>query len=81
MFVRGLKAAGSNPTQARFIICVAGINNYSAAGLVGSHTLNLVQRSGIVAGPDNCSYITKLSGSAFQLVAAAEPICGTVLPG
>jgi ABC-type branched-subunit amino acid transport system substrate-binding protein len=81
MLVRGLKAAGPNPTPTSLISSLAGIRDFSAAGLLGNHTLNLAQRSGIAAGPDNCSYITKLSGSSFQLVAGAEPICGTLLAG
>jgi branched-chain amino acid transport system substrate-binding protein len=81
MLVQGLKATGPNPTSANLINALAGVRDFSAAGLLGNHTLNLVQRSGIAAGPDNCSYIAKLSGSSFQVVPGADPICGTLLPG
>jgi branched-chain amino acid transport system substrate-binding protein len=29
----------------------------------------------------NCQWMTKLSGSTFQLVPGADPICGRLIPG
>jgi branched-chain amino acid transport system substrate-binding protein len=29
----------------------------------------------------NCVWVTKLSGSTFELVPGADPICGTLVPG
>jgi ABC-type branched-subunit amino acid transport system substrate-binding protein len=81
MLVDGLKAAGSNPTQASFITALSGIHNWNAGGLYGSRTLDLSQREGFVLGVDNCFYVTKLQGSTFQLVPGADPICGDVVPG
>jgi ABC-type branched-subunit amino acid transport system substrate-binding protein len=81
MLVDGLKAAGSNPTQASLITALSGIHNWNAGGLYGSRTLDLGQRQGFVLGVDNCFYVTKLQGSTFQLVPGATPICGDVVPG
>ena len=39
-FVQGLKAAGSNPTQASLINAMLGMTNYDGAGLWGTHTLS-----------------------------------------
>jgi ABC-type branched-subunit amino acid transport system substrate-binding protein len=81
MLVDGLRAAGKSPTRAGLISALSGIKNFDAAGLFGGRTLDLSQRSGFVLGLDNCFYVTKLSGSTFQVVSGAAPICGTVIPG
>ncbi len=81
MLVQGLQGAGSNPSQAALITSLSGIHAFTAAGLFGSHTLDLGQRHNAVLGVDNCFWVTKLSGSTFGLVANADPICGTVIPG
>jgi ABC-type branched-subunit amino acid transport system substrate-binding protein len=81
MIVRGLQGAGSVPTQASFIAALDSMHSYDAAGLLGSHTVDLGSMARNVFGPDNCVYVTKLVGSTFQLVAGADPICGTLVPG
>jgi ABC-type branched-subunit amino acid transport system substrate-binding protein len=81
LFVDGLKAAGSHPTQASLIDGLSSLHSFDAAGLLGSHTVNMSNRQASPVGPDNCIYITKLSGSKFDLVAGADPICGTIVPG
>lgn len=80
LLVRGFKAAGLNPTSAKLIKGLASIKDYSAAGLLGSHTLDLSQRTPVAYGPDNCTYVTKFSGSRFALVTGATPICGVSIP-
>jgi ABC-type branched-subunit amino acid transport system substrate-binding protein len=81
MFLRGLKGAGSNPSQADFITALNGVHDFDAWGLLGTHTLDLAQRHGIVSGPGNCNYFVKYVGSQFQLVSGATPLCGTTIPG
>ena len=81
LLVQGLQAAGTNPTPAGLIRALSGITDFTAGGLYGSHHLDLSQRNNDVTGVDNCYWITKLSGSTFNLVANADPICGTVIPG
>ena len=81
LLVQGLQGAGSSPTQASLIKALSGITNFNAAGLFGTHTLNLAVRTGAPVGVDNCIWVTKLAGSTFQLVPGALPICGTIIPG
>jgi ABC-type branched-subunit amino acid transport system substrate-binding protein len=78
---QGLTAAGSNPTKAALITALSSIHDFSALGLWGGRKLDINDRQNIASGVDNCSWLAKLSGSSFQLVAGADPICGTVLPG
>jgi ABC-type branched-subunit amino acid transport system substrate-binding protein len=81
LLVQGLQGAGSSPTQASLIKALSGITNFNAAGLFGSHTLNLGVRTGAALGVDNCIWVAKLSGSTFQVVPGAIPICGSIIPG
>jgi branched-chain amino acid transport system substrate-binding protein len=81
LLVDGLEAAGSHPDQASLIKGLTSLHSFNAAGLLGSHTINMADRKGSPVGPDNCIYITKLSGSNFDLVTGADPICGTIIPG
>jgi ABC-type branched-subunit amino acid transport system substrate-binding protein len=80
LLVQGLQGAGSNPSQSGLINALSRVTNFNAAGLFGSHAVNLSQRAG-TQGPDNCGWYTKYSGSTFQLVPGADPLCGTVVPG
>jgi branched-chain amino acid transport system substrate-binding protein len=81
LFLRGLQAAGSNPTQPAFITALSGVKDFDAWGLLGSHTLNLGQRHGIVNAPGNCNYFVQYVGSTFKLVKGATPLCGQTIPG
>jgi ABC-type branched-subunit amino acid transport system substrate-binding protein len=80
MLADGLKAAGSNPTQAGLINALNGIN-WNAEGLLGDHYLKLSDHSAQPAGIDGCTWLTKLVGSSFELVAGADPLCGARVPG
>jgi branched-chain amino acid transport system substrate-binding protein len=81
--VTGLKAAGPNPTQAKFIQAMLGITNYNGEGLYGSHTMSFAMKDrgqgGV--GADNCYWYVKYVGTTFKLVPGADPICGHVVPG
>jgi ABC-type branched-subunit amino acid transport system substrate-binding protein len=80
--VQGLKAAGSNPTQASFIDAMNKITNFNGLGLYGNHSIDFSPANrGKVEGADNCDYITMYSGSSFHLVNGMEPICGITVPG
>jgi ABC-type branched-subunit amino acid transport system substrate-binding protein len=80
--VQGLKAAGSNPTQAAFINAMLGITDYNAVGLYGSHSVSFALADrGQASGPDNCYYVVQYQGTTFHQVSGAEPICGAVIPG
>jgi branched-chain amino acid transport system substrate-binding protein len=77
--VQGLKAAGSNPTQHSLITALSHVTNYQAAGLWGGH--QVVDWSNRPMGPKQCYWVTRLSGSTFQLVPGADPVCGYIIPG
>lgn len=81
LLVQGMVAAGANPTKAAIISALSNIHDFSAMGLWGGKTLDINDRTDIAGGVGNCSWVTKLSGSSFQLVQGADPICGTVIPG
>jgi len=79
LMVEGLKGAGSHPTQASLIAALSKIHSWDALGLFGSHPLDINNRT--TSGMSNCSWVTKLTGSTFQLVPGADPICGKLVPG
>lgn len=81
LLVRGLKGAGSSPTQASLIKSLSQIHNWDSLGLWGGRTLDINNRKDIAGGPGNCEWFTKLVGNNFQLVSGADPMCGTVIPG
>jgi branched-chain amino acid transport system substrate-binding protein len=78
--VAGLKAAGANPTPASFISAMQGITHYDAAGLYGTDSIgfSMGQRG---AASNLCTWMTQYSGTSFQLVPGADPVCGSVIPG
>ena len=80
MLMRGLKAdTSSKPTSASLITALSGIHDWDAFGLIGSHHFDFNNRT--PQGETNCIWVTKLSGSQFQLVPGADPICGTLVNG
>ena len=81
LLVQGLQGAGSSPTQAKLISALSSVHNFDAAGLLGSQSVDFANRTASPLGPGNCLYFAKLSGSSFQLVAGAEPLCGSLIPG
>jgi ABC-type branched-subunit amino acid transport system substrate-binding protein len=81
LLVDGLNAAGSSPSQAKLITAFDGLHNFNAAGLFGSRSIDMSQRTNVAIGVDNCYWITKLTGTTFGLVANADPICGSIIPG
>jgi len=81
LLLQALDAAGPNPTRAAVISALGNIHAFNGLGLFGSHTVDINNRVNDAGGADNCSWITKLSGSTFQLVPGADPICGTLVPG
>ena len=78
LFIKGLEAAGSNPTASSFISGLRKVNDYVAGGLYAK-PINFSQfgNLGIGVGPGNCVYISKLEGKTFQVIPGANPVCGT----
>jgi branched-chain amino acid transport system substrate-binding protein len=81
MLVQGLQGAGANPTQASVIASLSKIHDFNPGGLYGSHPLDINDRVNLVSGPDGCEYFVKLTGSTFEPVKNADPLCGTLVPG
>ncbi|HET9732318.1 MAG TPA: ABC transporter substrate-binding protein [Acidimicrobiales bacterium] len=81
LYVQGLEAAGQGAGHARLIAALSRIRGFDAAGLLGTHTIDMSLSSTYVGGPDGCAYMTKLIGQAFQLVPGADPICGPPVAG
>ena len=82
LLVRALKAAGSaNPSSEVLINKLSAIHDWDALGLFGTHRLDLSDRTTIVAGVDNCQWVTTLHGTTFQVLKGAAPMCGEVIPG
>jgi branched-chain amino acid transport system substrate-binding protein len=81
--IKGLKAAGTNPTHASLINALLNITNYDAAGLYGGHTVSFAmdKRGTGGAGADGCEWFTLFKGNTFHVVSGADPVCGTVIPG
>jgi ABC-type branched-subunit amino acid transport system substrate-binding protein len=79
--VAGLKAGGGHPTQSSFINAMHGIANYNGAGLYGNHSVSFgMAGRGLTQGADNCLWFTKFNGKSFELVAGADPLCGSLIP-
>ena len=81
LLVQALQSAGSNPSGSAIISALGGITSFNAWGLLGSHSLSMVDRAASATGPDSCLWIAKLSGSGFVTVPGADPICGAPIPG
>lgn len=80
-FIEGLQNA-SALTSAAFITYMRSAKT-NAGGMFGTHKLDFSQYGNVAqgTGPDNCLWITKLSGNTFTAVSGADPVCGTLIPG
>ncbi len=80
--VQGLKAAGKNPTQAKFITTMQGIHNYNAQGLWGGRSISFaLQGRGSDTSQTDCDYTVQYKGSTFHLQSGMEPTCGKIVSG
>ncbi len=81
LLLEALKTTGPNPTHSSLITALNNVKGFNAAGLFGDHSFDLDNRTNTATGVGPCLYVTKLSGSTFQLVPGADPICGSEIPG
>ncbi len=81
LLVRALKDDGGSTKSADILSALSNIHDWDALGLFGGRKLDINDRTTLVGGTGNCSWITKLSGSKFELVPGADPICGNTLNG
>lgn len=73
-----LKADNGNTSSAALIKALGSQHNFTAAGLFGSHHLDMAKRTGVAQGVDNCYWVTQWKGTSFHLIPNADPICGTL---
>ena len=82
LLVQGLEGTGPNPTRAGLISALSKIASFTSWGLIGAQSISMADRSAEnIAGAKACVYVTKLSGTGFQLVPGMDPFCGTVISG
>ena len=81
LLTQGLTITGPNPSAATLISALSTINSFDSWGLFGDHHIDYTNRASSSDGVEGCIYVTKLQGSAFELVPNADPICGTTIAG
>jgi branched-chain amino acid transport system substrate-binding protein len=74
-FVAGLKAAGANPSRAKFMTSLRAVTDFNADGLLDPQKISFSDFD----PAQNCYYYVQLEGSAFKNV-TGSPFCGAVVP-
>ncbi|MDA8047300.1 MAG: ABC transporter substrate-binding protein [Actinomycetota bacterium] len=80
LLLQALKSTGPNPTSASLTTALSNIHSWDGLGLWGGRTIDLNDRTNVLMTGE-CSWVTKLVGTKFELVPHATPICGSVIPG
>ncbi len=78
LMIKGLQAAGKNPTSASTIKALRGITSYNANGLE-ANPINYTTIFGHDL-PKSCGWILQAKANGFVPV-SSQPTCGTDLPG
>ncbi|MCW2522820.1 MAG: hypothetical protein JWO63_1155 [Frankiales bacterium] len=74
-FVTGLKAAGANPSRAKFMSSLRAINDFDGGGLLAPEKVDFANYSPAQV----CEFYVQLEGSAFKNV-TGSPYCAGVVP-
>jgi ABC-type branched-subunit amino acid transport system substrate-binding protein len=78
----GLKAGGTNQTQAQLINTMLNLKGFDGRGLWGGHKLSFAMADrGTISSVDNCIWFEQYMGTEFIPVQGFSPICGSVIPG
>jgi branched-chain amino acid transport system substrate-binding protein len=77
LLLRALKSAPA-VSSAALMTTLSGIHDWDALGLWGGRKIDINDREHVLM-TSQCSWVTKLVGSDFQLVPGADPICGKTL--
>ncbi len=78
LFIRGLQAAGQNPTRTSFISGLHGVTNWDGGGLLPSNQdLSLAGFGKFPA--TSCGYFVRLSGNNFVPLNNGKAVCGNNL--
>lgn len=79
LLIKGLQAAGQNPTRSSFISALHSMGTYDGAGLDASPVD--ISLSGFGKFPaTSCGYFVKLEGQSFVPLNNGKAICGKNLP-
>jgi branched-chain amino acid transport system substrate-binding protein len=83
VIVRGVQAAGSNPTPASLISGLRKVKGYTAGGLLPTPVTFADFGGGTTEGlgAGGCLYVVRLAGSTFQVENGGKPICGGPVSG
>jgi branched-chain amino acid transport system substrate-binding protein len=78
----GLKAGGTNQTQAQLVNTMLNLKGFDGRGLWGAHTLSFAMADrGHTSSIDNCIYFLRYMGDKFIPENGFSPYCGQILPG
>jgi branched-chain amino acid transport system substrate-binding protein len=78
VIVKGLQAAGADPTSASFISGLRKVRGYTAGGLLPAGVNFADFGTGTTEGLSSggCLYVVRLTGSVFTVQNNGKPICG-----
>jgi ABC-type branched-subunit amino acid transport system substrate-binding protein len=75
LMIKGLQAAGDNPTRANFISKLRQVTDYNANGLLSAPIGFTNFGTADMVPPTNCTYMVQLQNGKF-VVPGTQPICG-----
>jgi ABC-type branched-subunit amino acid transport system substrate-binding protein len=78
MMIKGLQAAGQNPTRQGFVDAVRGLGKYDAAGLTCA-PLNLSKADFGKLDPTSCSWFVNVKNGKFNVLNGGKPITGKLV--
>lgn len=78
--IKGLLAAGKNPTRAAFLDAVHNLQGYTADGLL-PQALDLSVANFGKAPKTSCTFFVQYKGKDFLPLNDAKPVCGDLLAG
>jgi len=76
--IRGLEAAGKNPTRASFLHALRNLKGWTANGLLPKAPDFSLQHFG-TSPKTSCQYFVRLEGSAYVPLNRGKPICGSLV--
>lgn len=76
LMIRGLQAAGKNPTRASFIAALRKVTNYTAGGILPSPTTFAGFGTPAMFSPQDCTYVMQLKNGSYVTANGGKPVCG-----
>jgi branched-chain amino acid transport system substrate-binding protein len=78
MMIKGLEAAGKNPTRENFVAGVRGLQNYDGAGLTCQPLTLSAAKYGKV-DPTACTWMVGVKNGKFVMLNGGKPITGKIV--